>query len=236
MNRIFIPTLGPTDWRRLLADPQKQWRQKKSAWEAAVAWEAARRTTRGLPDAIATLLDSEPTFFGASLVLGLPEHQVALEGGGHASQADLWVLVSTDTGLVSMSIEAKAGESFDRLVSDWSKDASPNSGKPTRLSQLRAILELTEDDVQHCRYQLLHRSVSAILEAQRFKLSTALFLVQAFGDNSSSFEDYVAWAKMLGVTAEPNRVHHVGQRGDVSFWIAWSDNAFASDDDTRSAI
>lgn len=236
MNRIFVPTLGPTDWRRLLADPQKQWRQKKSAWEAAVAWEAARRTPRGLPDGIASLLDTEPTFSGASLVLGLPEHQVGLDGGGHASQTDLWALLSTDSGLVSVSIEAKAGESFDKLVSEWLKDASPSSGKPARLSQLRGILELSDDDAQRCRYQLLHRSVSAILEAQRCKVSTALFLVQAFGDNSSSFEDYVEWAKLLGIAAEPNRVHHVGQRGGVSFWIGWSDNAFASDAAARSAI
>lgn len=236
MNRIFVPSFGTADWRRLLAKPETQWRRNKSALETAVSWEGARGTTRGLPDGIASLLDTEPTFRGASLVLGIPEHQVELDGGGHASQTDLWALLSANSGLVSVSIEAKAGESFDKLVSEWLKDAPSSSGKPARLSQLRTILELSDDDAQRCRYQLLHRSVSAILEAQRFKVSTALFLVQAFGDNSSSFDDYVAWAKLLGIVAEPNRVHHVGQRGGVSFWIGWSDNAFASDDAARSAI
>ena len=26
MKRIFVPTMGPSDWRRLLADPEKQWK------------------------------------------------------------------------------------------------------------------------------------------------------------------------------------------------------------------
>ena len=49
--------------------------------------------------------------------------------------------------------------------------------------------------------KLMHQPVSAILEAKRFQLSRALFLVHAFGDNDSSLEDYRVWAKQLGVDA-----------------------------------
>lgn len=79
MQRLFVPTMGPSDWRRLLADPGKQWREAKSAYEAAVAWEAARKSPRGLPPDIASALDSHESFRGASLVIGIPEHQVNLE-------------------------------------------------------------------------------------------------------------------------------------------------------------
>src|SRR5205823_4916150 len=64
MRRLFVPTAGPSDWRRLLADPQKQWRPEKSAFEAAVSWEAARQSKRGLPPEVAAALDSQDEFRG----------------------------------------------------------------------------------------------------------------------------------------------------------------------------
>jgi len=107
MKRIFVPTMGPSDWRRLLADPERHWVKDRSALELAVSWEAARRSKRGLPAAVMNLLDSHSKSNGAALLIGIPEHQVALEGGRHASQTDLWALLSADAGLVSMAVEAK---------------------------------------------------------------------------------------------------------------------------------
>lgn len=49
MNRLFVPTLGPADWRRLLADPVTQWERYKSALEMAVCWDVARDLQRGVP-------------------------------------------------------------------------------------------------------------------------------------------------------------------------------------------
>ena len=54
-------------------------------YEAAVVWEAARKSARGLPDDIARALDSRESFRDATLLIVLPEHRVELEGGGHAS-------------------------------------------------------------------------------------------------------------------------------------------------------
>ena len=50
MNRLYVPTMGPSDWRRLLADPKRQWREKRSAYEAAVAWESARSSARKIKE------------------------------------------------------------------------------------------------------------------------------------------------------------------------------------------
>src|SRR5580704_5583917 len=135
MQRLFTPTYGPSDWRRLLADPDRQWRATRSAYELAVAWEAARRTERGMPSDVCTLLDATEDLRGARLLVGFPEHQVSLHGGGHASQTDLWALVDTSVGVMSTAIEAKAGEDFDEPVPKWLANASPNSGKPKRLQQ-----------------------------------------------------------------------------------------------------
>src|SRR4051812_263212 len=105
MNRLYVPTLGPTDWRRLLAEPGTQWQPKQSALEMAVCWESARHTARGLPREVEQAIDSTPALSGAELVLGLPEHKVSFEGGGHASQNDLWALLRRGDELLSMAIE-----------------------------------------------------------------------------------------------------------------------------------
>jgi hypothetical protein len=45
MTKIYLPSFGPTDWQRLLADPVKHWRVGYSAMALANCWEAAQ----GLP-------------------------------------------------------------------------------------------------------------------------------------------------------------------------------------------
>src|SRR5688572_20577597 len=137
MAKIFVPSKGPNDWRQLLADPDVHWRPTKSAFESATAWQGARRTARGLPTPIASALDSHPSTANAELVLALPELQVDLPGGGHASQNDVWALLRTEAQMISLCVEAKSGESFDRLVGEFLADAPSGSGKPQRLESLR---------------------------------------------------------------------------------------------------
>lgn len=202
-----------------------------------MAWESARRSPRGLPPAIAQVLDSSEAFRDASLLLGIPEHQVTLAGGGHSSQTDFWALLDAPSiGVSSMAIESKAGEPFDALVSEWLKDAKPTSGKPARLQQLCDILGMSEVDARTCRYQLLHRPVAAILEARRFRVSNALFLVHAFGDNSDSFAEFKHWARILGVDASDGVVVPAGERGGVTLWLGWCSAPVANDQEIRDAV
>jgi hypothetical protein len=196
-----------------------------------------------LPPEIAALLDATPGFQGASLLLGIPEHQVTLPGGGHASQTDFWALLDAPSGVTRLAIEAKAGESFDRHVRDWLKQApQPDhrarrvSGKPARLDFLCQILGMTTASAQECRYQLMHRPVAAILEAQRFRLSTAVFLVYAFGENAESFGDFQRWAHCLGARITGPGLLQVGPRAGVDLWIGWLDVPTASDAAVRAAV
>src|SRR3989442_897060 len=152
MSRFFVPTLGPTDWRRLLADPVTQWERYKSALEMAVCWEAARGLDRGLPPEVAGALDTVPQLQGAHLLIGLPEHKVSFEGGGHPSQNDLWALLRVRDDLVSMAVEAKAGEALDHLVRDWLPKDEKRSRKPERLSALQRRLGIGGADVADIRY------------------------------------------------------------------------------------
>ena len=236
MNRLFVPTSGPGDWRRLLADPARQWVKGRSALELAVAWEGARKTDRGLPSAIEQLMDSHPSFAGAVLLLGIPEHQVQFDGGGHASQNDLWALLRAPVRLVSLAVEGKAGEGFDRTVADWLANAKPASGKPARLQQLRQLLGLTEEIPGSIRYQLLHRTGSAIREAVRFGASTALLLVQSFASDPQSVRAFEAFCDLLGCSGRPPALIEGPQLKGVRLYLGWVVCAPSTPEQVASAI
>jgi hypothetical protein len=230
MNRLFIPSLGPTDWRRLLADPAIQWKRYKSALEMAVCWEAARESERGLPPEVAETLDSIDQLRGAELLIGLPEHKVSFEGGGHPSQNDLWAILRVGRELVSMAVEAKAGEALGDIVKDWlSKDSKHSgknrdrSGKPDRLNDLNRRLAISDADVSLIRYQLLHRTASALKEAERFGARTAVMLVQSFNraQDEESWKDFAEFGRIMGVAAKEGVLAQSPRATDVPLFIGW---------------
>jgi hypothetical protein len=220
MKRLFVPTMGVSDWRRLLAAPERHWVKGRSALELAVAWESARHSERGLPKPVADLLDSCTLFEGAALLFGIPEHQVILKGGGHASQTDLWALLRGPVGLISLAVEAKAGEAFDKTIAEWLADAKPKSGKPTRLRQLCGVLGLQTDPPGTLRYQLLHRAAAALLEAERFGAPHAIFLVQSFTRDSKGFTAFSDFGKIMGCECSGGAIVAGSTPGRVKLHLA----------------
>src|SRR4051812_19825378 len=101
MNRVHISTRGIGNWQDRLANPDGQWKRRFSAFEAAVSWELASKAPSGIPGAIATLL-REAGYGEPTLILGVAEHKVTLPGGHAASQCDLWAIVTTSTGMLSL--------------------------------------------------------------------------------------------------------------------------------------
>ena len=171
------------------------------------------------------MLDTSPETAGAELVIGLPEHRVALPGGGHGSQNDLWALLSAGRRTISMAVEAKASERLGPKVGAWRKDASRASGKPVRLAAIRERLVLDGIDLDPVRYQLLHRAASALIEAERFGAAKALVLVQAFGGakDEGSLADVGRFAGLYGRDFEKGRVVHLTDHTPVPLFVAWVD-------------
>lgn len=231
MSLILTPTSGPTDWRRLLGDPRKHWVRGKSAFECAVSWEAAKNCKRGLPELVADILDRNELTRDATLLIGLPEHQVSIDGGGRPSQSDLWGLLNTQAGTISMAVEAKAGEPFDKYVSEWLRDASANSGKPKRLSALCGLLGIDEGPLDGIRYQLLHRTASALLEASNFHASAAVLLIQSFGgdQDEASYRDFCSFCELMICGTERNALTCSKRKTAVPLLIGWLDCSPASD-------
>lgn len=200
MNKhCYMPISSADDWKQFLAEPEKQWRSGYSAKTLAHSWMDA---TAFPPEVAAALRESaDRELHDLEMLMAIPEHQVSLPGGVRPSQNDLWVLARGRRGLVSLTIEGKVSEPFDKPVSEWLGDASP--GKRTRLAFLCETLGVPADEVLDLRYQLLHRTVSAILEARRFRCNSAVMLVHSFSRDLTWFEDFAAFTQLFGIDAEP---------------------------------
>ncbi|MCH8992970.1 MAG: hypothetical protein IIA44_14625, partial [Acidobacteria bacterium] len=170
----YFPGNGPASWKQLLADPEKQWKVGKSARTLANCWEASD----GFPPDVSAVLDASGygQLSNLAFVAGFPEHKVKLPGGSRSSQTDVYVLGSNRYGLASIAVEGKVLEPFGDTVADWLGDA-PSKGMQIRLRFLAENLSLDPDAIGDLRYQLFHRTVTAILEGRRLHARTYTMLV-----------------------------------------------------------
>jgi hypothetical protein len=226
--RILVPSSGPEDWRLLLREPDRQWRDGYSAKELAYAWEGAG----GLPPELANLFRTagSPVFREAVPLLAIPEYKVPLPGGEAASQNDLFLLAAGAGRLVTITVEGKARESFDRRLDDWLQDAS--AGKRERLAYLKAVLGLSGPIDGRVRYQLLHRAASAVIEAGRFCAGFAVMVVHAFHEQEDSLQDYAEFLRLFGAGYEPGQLVRLGSPGGIELYSGWAQGAIRADRDS----
>ena len=211
MSRVFVPSRGAEDWRRLLAQPGRQWRPGRSAMAAARSWEAAG----GLPPEIATLLGGAP-----ELLLALPEHRVALPGGARASQCDVFALLRLEGETMALAVEAKVDEPFGPTLAAWS--AAGGAGRAERLRHICGLLGLSEPPPGALRYQLLHRSAAAVVEAGRFGTDRAAMVVQSFSAQHRWFGDFAAFLGLFGVAAAPGQAATVRLPSRLPLTLGWA--------------
>ena len=83
------------------------------------------------------------------------------------------------------------------------------------------LLGLGGRDISKIRYQLLHRTASALLEAERFCAPNALMLVHSFSQTHQWFEDYAAFAGLYGQKAEPDTLVFAGKVGGKHLYLGW---------------
>jgi hypothetical protein len=199
MKHIYIPSASSDDWRRLLAEPVKQWRPGYSARELAECWESAE----GFPSAVQAVFNGapEPAFREMTLLLAIPEFKVELPpAGARPSQNDLFVLARAGDGqLAVIMVEGKVAEAFGPMLSYWWKDGT--SGKQERFDFLCKTLGLSKELPPETRYQLLHRTASAILTAREFHAAYAILLVHSFSTEHAWLADYQAFLDLFGVKA-----------------------------------
>ena len=218
MDMFFIPVTSPEDWKPLLAQPEKHWKTNHSAKALAYCWQNAQ----GFPDSVTNVFRSSgiPIFIDIKILVAFPEYKVPLPGGKTESQSDVFVLAKGDGKLVSIAVEGKALEGFGETINEWSKNMS--HGKETRYKYLVDLLMLNNRDTSEIKYQLLHRTASAIIEAQKFTAQAALMLVHAFSNDPQALSDYQQFLNLFDVTsAQENSLVFAKNIRGIDLHFAW---------------
>jgi hypothetical protein len=217
-KRIFVPTQSPTDWQRLLAEPDKHWKPGYSAHSLATCWESAD----SIPPEISALIRSHPDFSAdaPSLVVGLPELKTELPGGGSASQTDLFAIVASSEKRIALGVEGKVAEPFGETLGEWLKNAS--AGKKERLAYLSQLLGLNTPLPPTIRYQLIHRTASALLEARRFRIPHAALIVHSFSPDHLWFDDFRNWCQVFGADASLGRLALLAEFQGTRLYAGWA--------------
>ena len=241
MSRLHIATRGACDWRLRLGHPETHWKRRASAMEAAVMWENADHIPSRLPPAIAALFQASE-LGEVELLLAVAEHKVPLDGAGGDSQCDVWALVKAKADIVSVAVEAKAKEAFGKKnesLARWLKGGKSPRSAPNRVTRWahieKNLPERGGGAYDGVPFQILQRCAAAVIEARRFELSHAAFLVQAFSAPQESFGVFERFAAAVGFPAERNRLHFATV-GEVQLGIGWVDCPFASDQEMAAAL
>ena len=216
MSRLFYAKeiAKPEDVIPYLAKQEHHWKKGYSAYELAHSWVNAD----GIPTTVRLVLDTCPDCAGAALVEGFFERDVDLRTPGRPSQTDLLVFAKLAHGNAVIAVEGKVDEPFGDLVSKWNN----TPGKETRLEALCASLGLSIPNVAATRYQLLHRTASALYEAQRYQVKRAMMLVHSFSEANRSFQDFQAFAEIMGMpVGDVNQVSGERECEGIRLRLAW---------------
>lgn len=198
----------------MLAEPEKHWRRGYSAMELAECWEASE----GFPSEILAPLSG--SFPAIRPLITIPEFKVNLPGGQRPSQNDIWVLARSKDSLISVAVEGKVEEPFDRPVKDWLTAAS--TGKLERWEFLKKKLGLHDEPDGSLMYQLFHRTASAIIQAEEFKANHAILVVHSFSPTSSWFNEYAAFLELFGVVAAKAKLQSSARPTPVPLHFLWA--------------
>lgn len=213
MTKILIPSHGPDDWKQFLAQPDLHWATGYSARTLAHAWEDAT----GLPSEIR---DAMSAVYGpGELLFAIPEHKTALPGGRRESQSDVFALVRHEAGLATYTIEGKVHEPFGPTVDEWMVDAS--KGKRERLNFILRLLGV-EECPGDIRYQLLHRTASALVEADRFDAKLAGMIVHSFSPEYRWRDEFDQFVALLGASQSDDGAIRIRVPSGKSLMLGWA--------------
>lgn len=199
------------------------WREGRSAYETAHSWFDCAGS---LPPAIASLLATDPAFAGATLVRATFEKQTPLDDFGRPSQTDVLAEVVTPSGPAVLAVEAKVDETFGPTVAEWQANDTP--GRRARLAGLVARLGLVPDAVANLRYQLLHRSAAALIEAEAKGIGDAVLVVQSFSapELRAGFPDFRTFTAAMGANVEESgRLSLPLDRAGIRLRFGWAQDA-----------
>ena len=99
--------------------------------------------------------------------------------------------------------------------------AEPSAGRSERFDFLCRRLGLTDCPAE-VHYQLLHRTVSALIEAERFDASHGAMIVHSFSATSKWFDAYATFVELLGGEAASGTACEVEVPGKRPLLLGWA--------------
>jgi hypothetical protein len=167
--------------------------------------------------------------------MALVEKPVFLNNQIGPSMTDLMGYARNAQGdTVIIAVEGKALEPFGLPVRSWLRGdkeqfdpvTEVRGSRTRRLDFLCRRLGLSVDNECSLRYQLLHRTVSAVLEAELHGAVAAVVVVHAFGPQTSgNLKDFELFLEALGVsgtaTGKASGPVQLGARKNVETWFLW---------------
>ena len=82
-------------------------------------------------------------------------------------------------------------------------------------------LHLENKPLNDIRYQLLHRTASAIIEAKRINAKYALMLVHSFSQEYEHFSDYERFLALFKLKAEKDCISNPVSIGKITLYFGW---------------
>jgi len=108
------------------------------------------------------------------------------------------------------------------LVSKW---LDKSDTKKKRLDALCKTLGLSVQQALPLRYQLLHRTASAIYEAKRYRTDLAGMLVHNFAAEQSGYLDFCTFAQAFGAKeSKASELYGPFACDGVSVYLGWVDD------------
>ena len=79
------------------------------------------------------------------------------------------------------------------------------------------------------RYQLLHRTASAVIEAKRFHARSAVMIVQSFieSDTENHYDDYCKFVSLFGRQAVKGKLIFLNDVAGIRLSTAWVNSKIA---------
>ncbi len=188
------------EWKTLVG--AKNWVDGRSAKRLAETW----LPEDGFPAHVSALLNAEAGLANLVVTTAVVEHLADVPGKGPGSATDLMVHAQSESTSISIAVEGKVDEGFDQIVSKWLVAGdSPNSlaNRSTRVGGMVQFFGLSESLVTNIRYQLIHRTYAAVIEAEKHGHDQAMLMVHSFSPDGvirPGWDDFVAWARLLRET------------------------------------
>lgn len=202
MNLIpgfFQPVSKPLEWKKYVRDAETKWVPEGSAMELACCWQ---KTPADFPSEVKLAFDRSGT--ASSFLLGIPEYKVDMPGEGLPASNNLLVLSTIDHRLCPIIVEGNKNGTFGEYCDH---ESLQDERHRERRKLMFADLGLSEDSFvpSKLRYQLMHRTLSAIYVAHAFCADRCMVLVHRIGHDDNehdAFIDYKYFLGLFGVDAQ----------------------------------